>query len=281
MPHSSSKLTSSWRRALAGAAAAAAVCTSVAAPARAHFTLDAPASWMSQDFIGSPQKAPPCGDETGGTPTGTVTAFGEGDTITITIDEKIFHPGHYRIALAVNDPSELPAEPLVTPAATPCGSVEIMNPPVYPVLADGVFPHTAAFSGPQTTTVKLPPGVTCTKCTLQVIEFMSNHGLNVPGGCFYHHCANISISGGTTTTGSTTGATTSSGATTGATTGAATTGATTGAGGAGGAAGAGGSGGGTSMSSGCSVPGGDTRDATPLAGVASLLALVALRRRQR
>jgi hypothetical protein len=35
--------------------------------------------------------------------------------------------------------------------------------------------------------------MTCTKCTLQVIEFMSNHGLNNPGGCFYHHCADISI----------------------------------------------------------------------------------------
>jgi len=34
----------------------------------------------------------------------------------------------------------------------------------------------------------------CANCALQVIEFMSNHPLNVPGGCFYHHCANVAIS---------------------------------------------------------------------------------------
>ena len=79
---------------------------------------------------------------------------------------------------------------------------------MFPVLADGVFVHTTAFSAPQTTTVTLPTTLTCTKCTLQVIEFMSDHPLNVPGGCFYHHCADISIGvapqdGGTTGDGGT------------------------------------------------------------------------------
>jgi hypothetical protein len=46
--------------------------------------------------------------------------------------------------------------------------------------------------------VTLPPNVTCDHCTLQVIQFMSDHGLNNPGGCFYHHCADISIKAGTT-----------------------------------------------------------------------------------
>jgi hypothetical protein len=41
--------------------------------------------------------------------------------------------------------------------------------------------------------VTLPSNVTCEKCTLQVIEFMSDHPLNNPGGCFYHHCADIAI----------------------------------------------------------------------------------------
>jgi uncharacterized protein (TIGR03382 family) len=149
---------------------------------------------MSQDAFGLPQKLGPCGDEGGGTPTGTVTAFQSGQTITVTIDEKIFHPGHYRIALAVNSRSELPAEPVVTAGATPCGSVPIQNPPTFPVLADGVFAHTAPFNGPQSVQITLPSNVTCTKCTLQVIEFMSDHGLNNPGGCFYHHCADLSIS---------------------------------------------------------------------------------------
>jgi hypothetical protein len=163
-------------------------------PARAHFVMMAPASWMSQDALGMPQKLGPCGDEGGGTPTGIVTAYHPGDTVTITVNEVVFHPGHYRIALAT-DPSMLPAEPPVTADSTPCGSAPIESPAAYPVLADGVFLHTSAFTSPQTVQVRLPTDVTCTNCTLQVIEFMSDHGLNMPGGCFYHHCANIAISG--------------------------------------------------------------------------------------
>src|SRR5579883_2068603 len=171
-----------------------AVLTLAPAPAHAHFVLQSPASWMSQDGLGSPQKLGPCGDEGGGTATGTVTAFHPGDTVTITVNETIFHPGHYRIALA-QDPTTLPPEPPVTAGSTPCGSVPVMSPAVYPVLADGVLTHTSPFSGPQTVHVQLPTNVTCTKCTLQIIEFMSDHPLNNPGGCFYHHCANISIEG--------------------------------------------------------------------------------------
>ena len=161
---------------------------------RAHFELQSPPSWMSQDSLGSPQKLGPCGDEGGGTPTGIVTAYQSGQTVTVTINELIFHPGHYRIALSVNDRSELPAEPAVDAGAnTPCGTAAIENPPVFPVLADDVFDHTAPFSGPQSIQITLPSNVTCTHCTLQIIEFMSNHPLNNPGGCFYHHCADISL----------------------------------------------------------------------------------------
>jgi hypothetical protein len=168
----------------------------VASSAQAHFVLQSPPSSMSQDFLGSPQKLGPCGDEGGGTPTGTVTAFQSGQTITVTINEIITHPGHYRIALAQNDRSELPPEPVVTPGSTPCGSAPVQNPPVFPVLADGVFEHTSSFSGPQSVNITLPSNVTCTHCTLQVLEFMAEHPLNNPGGCYYHHCADISIQGG-------------------------------------------------------------------------------------
>ena len=163
------------------------------APAHAHFILQTPANWMSQDSLGSPQKGPPCGNEGGGTVTNMVTAYAVGATVTITIDEKIFHPGHYRVALATTDRSQLPTEPIVTPGAQDCGTAAVQDPPVFPVLADNVLVHTTAFTAPQTITVKLPANVTCTKCTLQVIEFMSDHALNVPGGRFYHHCADISI----------------------------------------------------------------------------------------
>jgi cysteine-rich repeat protein len=79
---------------------------------------------------------------------------------------------------------------MVTPTGSDaCASAAVQDPPTFPILADNVLPHTQAFPGPQTFTVTLPTNVTCTKCTLQVLEFMSNH----PAPCFYHHCADISI----------------------------------------------------------------------------------------
>ena len=51
--------------------------------------------------------------------------------------------------------------------------------------------HRFALDYPQ---YQLPAGMQCTNCVLQVVQFMSNHGLNNPGGCFYHHCAIVNIS---------------------------------------------------------------------------------------
>ncbi len=165
------------------------------APARAHFRLVTPPSWAVQDSLGSPQKSPPCGQADPGNaavPTGAVTTVQEGSTLTVTLDETVFHPGHYRVSLAA-DPGGLPADPPVTAGSTPCGSTTIDPHPTLPLLVDGVLVHTAAFGGQQSFQVQLPAGVTCTQCTLQVTEFMSQHANTGPGGCFYHHCATLSI----------------------------------------------------------------------------------------
>ncbi|MFZ5893485.1 MAG: SCE4755 family polysaccharide monooxygenase-like protein [Myxococcota bacterium] len=180
------------------AVAAAFTLIAVLAPrsTRAHFTLHAPASWANQDAVGNPQKSAPCGQADPGMPavaTGKVTAFSPGETITIIIDETVFHPGHYRVALAVEDRGELPMDPPVTAGTTPCGSTVIEANPSFPILVDGALKHSAPFTSPQSFQVTLPSNVTCARCTLQVVEFMSSHDLNNPGGCFYHHCADISI----------------------------------------------------------------------------------------
>ena len=161
-----------------------------------------PSSTFEQGPLGDPQKAPPCGDNGTAVATGQLTAVQGGDIITITIDETIFHPGHYRIALALDD-GIFPEEPPVTPGTTDCGSAPIDPAPAFPVLADGVFVHTEAFSEPQSIDITIPDGVSCTNCTLQVIQFMSNHGLNDPGGCYYHHCASLSIEPSAAETGAT------------------------------------------------------------------------------
>jgi hypothetical protein len=175
-------------------------CIVAAAPAYAHFKLDSPASRSEQDGLGGPQKSSPCGqsDVTQGsddsTPTNVVVELKAGGTVTVSITETVTHPGHYRVALA-QDMASLPPDPTVTPGAGfACGSVPIDANPQLPVLADGLFVHTSSFNGmQQTAQVQLPPGMTCTNCVLQVIEFMSDHGLNNPGGCFYHHCSTVNI----------------------------------------------------------------------------------------
>jgi MYXO-CTERM domain-containing protein len=184
---------------VASALAAPALIALTAGPASAHFVLQAPAAYSQQDLLGSPQKSAPCGqdDDPNNPPTLTnaVTTFQAGSTIDITINETVTHPGHYRVSLAPSLEA-LPEDPTVTPGSTPCGSTVIEQNPVLPLLADGELVHTSGFNGAQTMHVKLPDGMTCDHCTLQVTEFMSNHGLNNPGGCFYHHCATVSVTSG-------------------------------------------------------------------------------------
>jgi len=170
--------------------------------AYAHFKLNAPASMTVQDGDGNPQKSAPCGlsntssTADNSTKTNMVTQVQAGTMLAIKLNETITHPGHYRVAIA-QTMAMLPADPAVTAGGgDPCNSTTIMNPPVMPVLADGLFPHTSALSGEQTAMVQLPAGFTCTNCVLQVIQYMGDHGLNNPGGCFYHHCATVTISAG-------------------------------------------------------------------------------------
>ena len=93
----------------------------------------------------------------------------------------------YRIALlpSTTDPIK---DPAVVMKGTQSVSAAIMNPPVAPVLADGVFAHTAPLAGMQTIDVMIP-NVACPKCALQVIEFMAEHGAPF----FYHHCAELEV----------------------------------------------------------------------------------------
>jgi len=72
-------------------------------------------------------------------------------------------------------------------------SAKIDPNPKPPVLVDGAFAHTTT---PRNTEWKMDvtlPNLSCDKCTLQVIQFMANHGLNPGGGFNYHHCAELQI----------------------------------------------------------------------------------------
>ena len=176
----------------------AALIAIVPAVAHAHFRLLEPTSWLIESDRGDPQKAGPCGGTNTdyGKPSYVISKAIGGSKLHIKVQETIYHPGHYRVALAVNSPTELPPDPEATTENTEKGprsiSAKIMNPVQAPVLADGLFVHTAATTTPWETDVTLP-NITCKRCTLQVAQFMAEHGVNNPGMFTYHHCAELSI----------------------------------------------------------------------------------------
>jgi MYXO-CTERM domain-containing protein len=190
-------------------------------PADAHFKLDAPASWMSQDAEGGPQKTGPCAavpntslGDTAGTPTNAVTVVQSGQTIPVSITVTISHPGWFRIALVEGPSATQTLTTLADPqaqAGTNC-TPAIMTAPVWsptqPILADGLpagSTATTVQSGNQTFSVTIPQSASCTSarpCTLQVIMVMTDHPV---GDCYYHHCADLSIGTGSGTGGGTAG----------------------------------------------------------------------------
>ncbi len=167
----------------------------------AHFKLLEPASWIVEGDRGDPQKSGPCGGSNTdwGKPSYIISKAVGGQKLHIKVQETVYHLGHYRVALAVNSPTELPADPQTTTRDSDRGpqsvSAAIQNPAPIPVLADGLFVHSTRPTGtmePWETDVLLP-NINCKKCTLQVVQFMAEHAFNNPGGYTYHHCAEIQI----------------------------------------------------------------------------------------
>jgi hypothetical protein len=180
---------------------AAGLMIAVPAVIHAHFKLLEPASWLIEDNRGDPQKAGPCGGTNSdyGKPSYIIGKAVGGQKLHLKVQETVYHPGHYRVALAVNSPTELPLDPETTTRESDRGpwsvSAAIQNPTQIPVLADGLFVHSTRPTGPMDpweADVQLP-NINCRKCTLQVVQFMADHGFNNPGGYSYHHCANLQI----------------------------------------------------------------------------------------
>jgi hypothetical protein len=166
----------------------------------AHFKLLEPASWLVSNDRGDPQKAGPCGGDLKGpgTPSNVIGQATGGQKLHLKVQETIYHPGHYRVALAVNSRDELPADPQTTTRDTPKGPYSvwavIQSPPQMPVIADGLFPHYTRPATPQTYEADIQlPNISCAKCTLQIVQWMAEHAVNKPGEFTYHHCADLQI----------------------------------------------------------------------------------------
>lgn len=172
-------------------------CSIMAATANAHFKLLEPASWIEEDERGDPQKLAPCGGtiDDPGVRTNAFTDVVGGSSLRVVVDETIYHPGHFRIALA-RRPNWLPPDPVATTRETERGprsaSAEIEHDPQPPVLVDGLWEHTERFTGLRETEIRVP-NIECEGCFLQVIQFMAEHPGVREGDFSYHHCARLNI----------------------------------------------------------------------------------------
>ncbi len=179
-------------------AAAALSAAFLLAPAGAHFVMESPAASLEQNQIGDPQKLGPCGGsaQDAGTPTGAVTELVGGGTLHLKLREAIYHPGHYRVALA-RSPEQLPADPETVTREGPRGPLSVsaaIAEAAPPVLADGLFVHAERPAQGTFWEADLTvPNVDCKGCVVQVIQWMAEHPGVAEGGFSYHHCATVNI----------------------------------------------------------------------------------------
>ncbi len=152
-----------------------------AAEAQAHLGLVDPPSRYGQGTL----KTGPCG-RLNGARSNNVTTYVAGSVITLTFDEYIDHPGHFRIAF-----DEDGDDGFVDPACT--AGCDTTTPTVERysnanVLLDGIADTAGGF-----TTLDVPlPNVECNNCTLQVIQVMYDKPPYVLGGDdIYYQCADL------------------------------------------------------------------------------------------
>ncbi len=123
------------------------------------------------------QKQGPCGltDST----RGPEQVFEPGETITVTWNETVEHPGHYRIAFDVDgEDFPLPNNPDDNFDVTLVDQIPDRNVNG----ADRTYSQEITF-----------PDVECENCTLQLIQIMTT---NIPYNSFYFQCSDISLRAG-------------------------------------------------------------------------------------
>lgn len=154
-----------------------------ATSASAHLGLVDPPSRYGQGTL----KTGPCG-RLNGTRSANVTTVEAGSVLTLTFDEYIDHPGHFRISF--DDDGD---DDFVDPACT--ADCDTTTPTIdrysnANVLLDGIADTAGGL-----TTIDVPlPNVECTNCTLQVIQVMYDKPPYTLGGAsddIYYQCADL------------------------------------------------------------------------------------------
>ncbi len=159
------------------------------ATAHAHLRLSAPKTRYgipANPASGIDMKYAPCGKQNGTTRVAAnVTQFRPGETIMVTWDETVSHPGHYRIAFDADGQDDF---------KDPTSFTDIKQPPyMLPILADGITDKsgTMGYSHPVTL-----PNIECNNCTLQVIQVMTDKPPFASGtNDIYYQCADLILAG--------------------------------------------------------------------------------------
>jgi hypothetical protein len=133
------------------------------------------------------QKKAPCG-EGNGARGDQFTVFEPGQTITVSWDEFIDHPGHFRVAFDADGQDDFVDPICLSGCDTRQPTIEEYNNDA--VLLDGI---TDKSGGVYEVEVELPD-VTCDDCTLQVIQVMYDKPpYELPGNDLYYNCADLEL----------------------------------------------------------------------------------------
>ncbi len=155
----------------------------LASSAQAHINLKYPARRPAGDI-----KIGPCGGAARGA---TPTVLEPGATITVTWDETIQHPGHFRIAFDADGddfPEIASFDDIKAPVPFDLGNGAV-------VLVDNITDKTGPFIGntPYEQVVTLP-NVQCETCTLHLIQVMIDKPPYTQNGDdIYHECADLAL----------------------------------------------------------------------------------------
>lgn len=168
----------------------AALVVGVPGLALAHIGLVSPESRYGRDVL----KAGPCGKAGGQRTTDRVYLVKSGATITVTWDEYINHPAHYRVSFDDNGDDDF-HEPTYN---GPTGTIDPggFTADEYPTTLVDLIPDKQGGTYTQQVTL---PDIACDNCTLQVIQVMYDkppYDCDTNPSCndVYHQCVDLVLS---------------------------------------------------------------------------------------
>ena len=145
----------------------------IAGGAAAHIHVTSPVS------RGTQQKYGPCGGGAGDTRGEVVHSFRPGQTITVEWDETVDHPGHYRISFDAEGQDDF-----VDPASFTDRDGDAS------ILIDGIADRDGGSYRQEVTL----PAIECDRCTLQVVQVMTDKPPYGDGNDLYYQCIDLVLS---------------------------------------------------------------------------------------